>query len=560
LILLHSNDIHENMESQSSYAAGPVDEPVVLAPWTRSWLWHPALIVFISSACMMVLELVAGRIIAPYVGVSLYTWTSVIGVILAGMSLGNYMGGRLADRWASLGLLGIIFLLGGLFSLGIMAADVLGLRMPNSWPIVLRILGLTVALFFLPSSILGGVSPIVVKLAVRDLAKTGRTVGKISAAGAVGSIVGTFATGFWLISAFGTHVIVWGVAAVLLLVALLFGVAGRRNAAPLGKGAALLLGTLIIAGASMVAVRQGWLQSPCTLETNYFCIKVRSDTRDGEPVRVLILDRLVHSYSSLTNPAKLVYGYEQVYAEATEYAHQVLAQEGREDRDLRALFIGGGGYTFPRYMEAKYPDSALDVVEIDPGVTQVAHDLLGLRPDSGIVTYNEDARLFMEDAPSKAYNLIMGDAFNDYSVPYHLTTREFNDRVRSWLTGDGLYMVNLIDGPRRDFLRSYAHTLGQSFSHVYIVPAVRSWRESPRVTFVLIATETALDMAAFKGIGGGQNFFTDQVLSPAEATALLAEGRAVTLTDHYAPVDQMLAPVFRDEEAPQSEPSGKPAQ
>ena len=66
------------------------------------------LIVFVSSTCIMVLELVAGRIIAPYVGVSLYTWTSVIGVVLAGMSLGNYLGGGLADRWASPRLLGIL--------------------------------------------------------------------------------------------------------------------------------------------------------------------------------------------------------------------------------------------------------------------------------------------------------------------------------------------------------------------------------------------------------------------------------------------------------------------
>ena len=72
-------------------------------------LWAPGLIVFVSSACMMVLELVAGRIVAPYVGVSLYTWTTIIGVILAGMSLGNYLGGRMADRWASYGLLSLLF-------------------------------------------------------------------------------------------------------------------------------------------------------------------------------------------------------------------------------------------------------------------------------------------------------------------------------------------------------------------------------------------------------------------------------------------------------------------
>ena len=157
----------------------------------------------------MILELVAGRIIAPYVGVSLYTWTSVIGVVLAGISLGNYLGGWLADRYASLRLLGVLFLLGGLSPVGILAVDALGRITPGEWPIVVEILVLTAALFFLPSVILGAISPVVAKLAIRDLNKTGMTVGRIYAAGTVGSIVGTFATGFLLISWFGTHVIVW---------------------------------------------------------------------------------------------------------------------------------------------------------------------------------------------------------------------------------------------------------------------------------------------------------------------------------------------------------------
>ncbi|MGD9147830.1 MAG: fused MFS/spermidine synthase, partial [Anaerolineae bacterium] len=230
------------------------------------WLWHPYLIVFVSSGCIMILELVAGRIIAPYVGVSLYTWTSVIGVVLAGISLGNYLGGWLADRYASLRLLGILFLLGGLSSFGILAVDALGRITPGEWPIVVEILVLTAALFFLPSVILGTISPVVAKLAIRDLNKTGMTVGRIYAAGTVGSIVGTFATGFLLISWFGTHLIVWGVALVLLSLGLLFLLGGRWPW--------MLLAVLVLAGGTALAAQQGWLRGPCTRETNYFCIKV----------------------------------------------------------------------------------------------------------------------------------------------------------------------------------------------------------------------------------------------------------------------------------------------
>lgn len=495
----------------------------------ETWLWRPNLIVFISNSCIMILELVAGRIIAPYVGVSLYTWTSIIGVVLAGISLGNYLGGRLADQRASLRLLGGIFVAGGLSSLGILAVDRLGAIAGGGLPLVAEILIMTVALFFIPSIILGTISPVVAKLAVRDLSRTGSTVGQIYAAGTAGSILGTFATGFFLISWLGTHTIVWGVAAVLITLGLVVLVGGRWQLA--------LLSTLVVAGGTFPAYYQGWLSGPCTRETNYFCIRVREEDRDGDLVRVLTLDRLVHSYTSLTDPTRLVYGYEQIYAELTRYVAQ-------RDRHLRALFIGGGGYTFPRYMEVLYPDSEIHVIEIDPGVTEMAHDMFGLDRNTRVVTFNEDARLFLQQEPAQLYSLIIGDAFNDFSVPYHLTTDEFNQRVRAWLADDGLYLVNVIDGPRGDFLRAYTHTLRHSFSHVYLAPTIDVWRESPRSTFVLIASDTPLDQEALKV---GDSLLARQMLSQEAVDALLAEGRVVMLTDRYAPVDQMLAPVFREE-------------
>lgn len=492
---------------------------------SRPWYWRPNLIVFISSGCIMILELVAGRIIAPSVGVSLYTWTSVIGVILAGISVGNYIGGRLADRWASPRLLGLMFFLAGLTALGVLAIDQFSPMDYVEWPLILEILALIAALFLIPCSILGTVSPIVVKLAMRDLARAGRTVGQIYAFGSVGSIAGTFLTGFWLISQFGTYMIVLGVAILLLLLGLFF-LLGRRWWA-----AALVLPLLI--GSGLWANRQGWLEGPCLYETNYFCIKIKEEDKDGETVRTLILDRLVHSYTSLDNPAKLVYGYEKLYAELTTY------QAARHDA-LHALFIGGGGYTFPKYMEAIYPDSKLDVIEIDPGVTEVAYNHLGLSRDTRIASFNEDARMFLHREPTERYNLIMGDAFNDFSVPYHLTTREFNERVHAWLEPDGLYMVNIIDGTYGRFLRAYVHTLQQTFAHVYVAPTGANWRASSRNTIVIVGTDAPLDPDAF----GAVSLWRQWLLPEEEVDALLAEDVAVVLTDRYAPVEQMLAPVF----------------
>ena len=315
--------------------------------------WRLILIVFVSSACVMVLELVAGRIVAPYIGVSIFAWTSVIGVVLAGVSLGNALGGRLADRWASPRLLGIILALSGLAALSILAVDVLG-RFTDldsitleTLPLLAALGALTVLLFFVPCTILGAISPVVVKLAVRDLAQTGSTVGRIYAAGTAGSIAGTFLTGFWLISRFGTHAVVWG--AGLLLAAL--GLLLLARCRWLWAFPALLLA----AGAVMPIVGPEWLHGPCTRETNYFCIQVRDEEHGGDPVRVLYLDRLLHSFSSLDDPTRLLYEYEQMYAEATAYQGQRQARSANAAHPLRALFIGGGGYTFPRYVDALYP-------------------------------------------------------------------------------------------------------------------------------------------------------------------------------------------------------------
>lgn len=500
----------------------------------RGLLWQPNIIVFISSGSIMILELVAGRIIAPHVGSSLYTWTSVIGVVLAGISLGNYVGGRLADRWASLRLLGVIYLLAAVTCLGVLWVDQVTRITPRDWSIVAEVLALTTALFFLPCAILGTLSPIVAKLAVSDLAKTGSTVGKIYAAGALGSIVGTFMTGFVLISWFGTYNIIWGVAALLTAMGLLFLVGGRWQS--------LLLAVIMVAGGSALAVNQGWLKGPCVRETNYYCIKINYEGEADNPIRLLVLDHLVHSYVDMKNPKALVYGYEKMYAQAAAY-------QASRNKDLSVLMIGGGGYTFPRYIDAVYPNSAVDVVEIDPGVTLAAHDLLGLRQDTKIVTYNEDARLYLGRQPTKKYNMILGDAFNHFSVPYHLTTKEFNDQVRSWLTPDGLYVVNIIDGPYGEFLRSYYHTLTLTFRNVYLAEGSSNWRDTLRTTFVLIASDTPFDMDVLQTFDGGDNntYLSRLFASPEEINRLLTEAPVYTLTDQFAPVDNMLASVFLEE-------------
>ncbi|MGE3912033.1 MAG: fused MFS/spermidine synthase, partial [Chloroflexota bacterium] len=331
-------------------------------------LWVSLLIVFMASCCTMVLELVAGRILAPFIGVSLYTWTSIIGVCLAGISAGNFAGGVLADKAGSRRTLGLILLGGGIFSLVILPLAAIDLTtiiprqsplLPQDSWLVTRIVIVTSILFFLPTFILGMVSPIVIKLALTDLRQTGSVAGKIYAFSTVGSIFGTFLTGFYLVSAFGTRSVVLGVAVILIGMAFVFG-----ELLPFGRGkgkgnvgvtaaTAVILALLIFwinPKGAFTYERPDALNGGCYKETNYFCIKV-TDVDPGDPhnTRALVLDHLIHSYNSLTDPLYLKYGYIKVYADMIEYVAQKHPQYG-------AFFIGGGGYTLPRQMETLRPD------------------------------------------------------------------------------------------------------------------------------------------------------------------------------------------------------------
>jgi predicted membrane-bound spermidine synthase len=501
-------------------------------------LRYPSLIVFFSNTCIMIVELVAGRLIAPYVGVSLYTWTSVIGVILAGLSVGNYWGGKLADRSASRRLLGLLFLLSGLACLGVLGmVEVISQRgLPVvliGLPLIVRILFIVTAIFFIPSLALGLISPVVVKLALRDLAQTGGTIGRIYASSAFGSILGTFATGFFLISWFGTRLILLGIAVALMAIGLWL---GRFIQDWRLRGLSVIL---LVAGAFLVP-KGAWLQGPCLRETNYFCIKVLDETlEDGTQAKALVLDRLVHGFTVPGDPTRMVYGYEKIAAEVAEY------WQSRQPLES-VLVLGGGAYSFPRYVEALYPSARVEVVEIDPGVTEIAYEQFGLARDTAVRSVNVDARQFLETRPeTQPYDLILCDAVNDVSVPYHLTTREFAALVRRHLADDGVYMVNLIDGRERRFALAMARTLQSVFAEVVLVPTGADWETNSRTTFVLLASPQPIDREALQAATGGDGAAEiGQWAVTAERLAqLLNDAPALVLTDDYVPVDNLLAPV-----------------
>ena len=503
-------------------------------------------VVFIASFCTLVIELVAGRIMAPYVGVSLYTWTSIIGVVLAGISIGAWVGGIVADRHPRPATLGWLLFLSGLGALTIAPlADLIGAAQLQT-SLMLRILLLTTAIFFAPSMLLGMISPVVVKLTLDNLDRTGNIVGKIYAFSTLGSIIGTFATGFFLISWMGTRMILLTMGAILIVSAFLFG--GfflRRKAAVITvaavAGVAVLLSTIF--GYAYRPLLDG--KTYYYKESDYFTIKlkkypIRNGTAEGD---ALILDNLIHSISDVSDPFFLDYDYLRIYEELVSW-------QMRPRRSVDALFIGGGGYTFPRYMEARYPGARIDVVEIDPEVTRVAHEYLGLPRSTSIRSFNEDGRWFvMHSGDRGRYDFIFGDAFNDLSIPYHLTTREFALQLKALLKPDGFLIANLIDSVTEGlFLPSYIRTLEEVFGkgNVNLLVLAPELRRLGIATCVVVASPRKWDMEDFAraaaGRAGGK--MTAHPVPQESLQEILRARPSVILTDDYVPVDNLTAPIF----------------
>lgn len=612
-------------------------------------LWGYNALVFVTSICVMVLELTASRLIAKTVGSSLYTWTSVIGVVLAGITLGNFLGGWLADRFDRKKALAWMYLFGSISCASVLWLDqiVAPMSRPSflSWPTwVLTVVAL---MFLLPSLALGTISPLVASMALTRSTRLGATVGNVYAWGALGSIIGTFLTGFYLIDVWGTRTIIGLTAATLGILAIVVGGAPRLFRTAVICGWMQLLGWTVLAATcteqamayvsetagvlttvtqtrqQAAETRLRWEEFGTILgtrlhelglalrlrddqvgayydESNYSTIMVTEGKHLGRPIKHLRLDKLIHSYYDPSNPTALHYEYEQIYAAVTKRTAQLLTQpvslstkpipveridpsrlpsgttydaatstlqvtqpspdifddllslapeaaywqaidklfketnkplwggfasaewtavsdditvpadlqaKIRIDKTLEvitayevvtpetrdrliastptaawfqevqrargqsqratSLFMGGGGYIFPRWFLKEFPGSSrIEVAELDPAVYRATIECLGLTPveQSRILTTIGDARNLIDDrirenrdlvAAGKTpirYDFIYGDAFNDFSVPAHLTTVEFLQKLHDLLTEDGVFQGNIIDiYPRTEY-------------------------------------------------------------------------------------------------------------
>ena len=491
--------------------------------------------VFLCGAVVMVLELTGSRLLAPYFGNGLFVWTALIGIMLGFMSLGNYLGGRLADR--SLHRQTLFWILAGSgVSIGIISftEPLLLPLLSSAGSVRFAAVAATIALFAMPCTGLGMVTPYSVRYAIRSLVHSGATVGTLFALGTLGSIAGTFLGGFYLIAHVGSHnLIAWLALVPIALAGLFFERWKWQQVAMLVGGVALVVSAMATTASALD-----------TFDTGYdrYVLLSTVDGATGRNVKGIARDSSSFEsavYSDTGEPYLFdYYGYYDIAS----------AVAGATEPVKRTLMLGGGTFVYPRHQLAKLPDSQSDVIEIDPQLVDVARTQFFLEDDPRLRIHIEDARTYLNRVSEPgtrnsmlgAYDVALIDVFKSAkSVPYQLTTRETMQMVSDVLDEDGVVVMNIIANPRgrgARFLSAEFKTVASVFPQAAVF-AVRGLEVGDELQNVsIIATKRPVSDAKLAQL-------LDAVAPETAAhridPATLPQDVPV-LTDDFAPVDQYL--------------------
>jgi spermidine synthase len=422
----------------------------------------------ITGACVMILELLVTRLVAPYYGSSIFVWTAMIGVVLAFLAYGYHYGGQRSSVHASFRSLSVLLIAVVVWLIIITLAKEPILIFTTLFPDPRLGVVLTATIILgLPAFLLGMVSPFAVQLVVTQTKSAGAEVGNLYAISTLGSILGTFLAGFYLIPELGHIQALYVTAIALLLVAWLWYPPFIRFIAPLLVlclvGAYLQIGTTRAAN--------------LVLDTDTPYVRAQVYHKDG--TSSLYLNGAHSSAHYLDDPTRLALDYYHYY----DLANHFQATD-------KALMIGGAGLGYPRYFALTNPDSYITVVEIDDKLTDIATNHLGYTSLPNIDIVHTDGRLYLKDTQEK-YHAILFDAFSAYTVPPQLVTIEAARLMKQALDPTGVIVMNMIGtrtGPKSEIVRGIITTFSQVFSHVSVL-ATKSDSPSLPQNFILIASD-----------------------------------------------------------------------
>jgi spermidine synthase len=499
----------------------------------RGSIWGIRFNVFVSGAVVMALELVGSRILAPVFGDSIYVWGALIGVVMASLSQGYYVGGRMADRQPNYGT----------FTMILISAGVLILLIPLSSPFILEVTYLSgigdrygpilasLLLLAAPTTLLGMVSPYSLRMSAESIFNLGGISGSLYSISTAGSIFGTFFTVFVLIPNFGVRQIVFSLGVVLIAVAVT-GMTLVEKGLIFTLVMVLMMPSLFAGGGPFLGLSGNAVFQK---DTPYSTLTVVDSMAEG--TRTLYLNNMPHSAMYLNGSNRAVFRY-------TDYFNLAfLFNPGA----TRVLFIGGGGFSGPKQFLEYYPNVTVDVVEIDPDVVTVAREHFSATDDPRMRVFEMDGRSFLWGAG--IYDIVVLDAYSKSYVPFHLMTREFFEALDEHLSPGGVVVSNLISsliGDTSELLKAEVNTVSGVLPQVYLFPT-RSRQLSQVQNIALIATKDPLRfdeadlMVAAEGSpvnGIPLERYVDTLFD----LELASESKLV-LTDDYAPTEDLLNPI-----------------
>lgn len=487
------------------------------------------IIVFVSGTVVMVLELIGSRILAPVLGTSIFVWTSLIGLILGALSLGYYLGGYFSKNNPSYKFLSLVLMLSGIFIIAIAIIKDLVLNLSSNLGIKFGSILAATLLFVLPSILLGMISPYSVRLKIKNLETAGSAAGNLYALSTLGSIVGTFLAGFWLIPHFGSLMIIFSLGLILILTSFL----AWPKHYQLFRLLILILILLIWLTIRYLSTRQSFVLDT---DSSYNHIRVfdKNENQTGRKVRFLNIGSEIHSVIYLDNgEIKTLY---------TKFSR---LDRLYNPKIKNSLVIGGGAYLQPRDLIKRFPGIVVDVAEIDPQVTQTAKDYFALADTNQINIYHQDGRFYL-NYNFKKYDSIYLDAFlSSYSIPFQLTTLESAQKLYQALNNNGLVIINLVsslDGPKSLFFKAEYKTLSVIFPQIYVFP-ITSQDPNLLQNIMIIASKDSTRLKA------------DDLLKLASSeeerlylSHLYEQGIDISLvnvlTDDFAPVDYYISKFF----------------
>ena len=511
----------------------------------RNYKYGLLLSVTLTGMAVLIIEITATRILAPFFGNSIFTFSSVISIILAALSLGYYFGGRLSDRKPSEVLFFSLIVLAGftVLLLQLLNATLLP-GMAYKLSMIDGPLVVSVMLFLLPAMFLGMLSPFAIKLLYASHAENGvgNAAGLVFFWSTLGSIAGSLSAGFLLIPHWGVSHIVIGV----------------------GLGLVLLggLGILIFSNRpKMIAISLILLSLICSFALNRFekpdgkgvvhaahglyeKIVIRDIPYQGRSTRILLQDRNISSGMYLDD-GSMAFDYTKYFDLYRLFTPKLEA----------ALAIGGGAYSVPKAILRDSPSAVVDVAETEPSLHALAKEYFALPDDARLRNHVIDGRRFLHDTPEQ-YDLIFSDAYRSFaSVPMQFTTREFFSLAKSKLKDNGVFIANYYGSlatDTRPMIYAALKTMRTVFPQVYVIATVDPESDELQ-NFILIGhkptdPDKRIDLqqaAGFKFAYPILNRVAELELRPADDLV----GSFNLLTDDFSPVEYYAGNLIRQLDA-----------